>query len=118
MTTTTPRPARPAQTHGQWALGDRTPLNGNERFKQEDDALNVRARIEQVYSRDGFASISSDDLRGRFRWWGLYTQRRPGIDGGRTASSSRTRLEDEFFMLRVRVDGGALTTEQRAPSGG
>ena len=99
-------------SHGQWSLGDRTALNANERFKAEDDALNVRARIEQIYSRHGFASITADDLRGRFRWWGLYTQRRPGIDGGRTAQLEPHELEDEFFMLRVRVDGGALTTEQ------
>ena len=99
-------------SQGQWALGDRTALNANERFKAEDDALNVRARIEQVYSRQGFASITADDLRGRFRWWGLYTQRRPGIDGGRTAQLEPHELEDEFFMLRVRIDGGALTTEQ------
>ena len=103
---------RTAPALGQWASGDRTPLNANERFKAEDDALNVRARIEQVYSREGFASITSDDLRGRFRWWGLYTQRRPGIDGGRTALLEPEQLEDEFFMLRVRIDGGALTTEQ------
>ena len=103
---------RAPQSHGQWALGDRTPLNANERFKAEDDALNVRARIEDVYSRTGFASIDPDDLHGRFRWWGLYTQRRPGIDGGRTAQLEPHELEDEFFMLRVRVDGGALTTEQ------
>jgi len=37
---------------GQWALGERKPLNANERFKLEDDALNVRARIEQVYARE------------------------------------------------------------------
>ena len=110
MTSTTTDRTTPAL--GQWASGDRTPLNANERFKAEDDALNVRARIEQVYSRDGFASITSDDLRGRFRWWGLYTQRRPGIDGGRTALLEPEELEDEFFMLRVRIDGGALTTEQ------
>ena len=110
MTSTTTDRTTPAL--GQWASGDRTPLNANERFKAEDDALNVRARIEQVYSREGFASITSDDLRGRFRWWGLYTQRRPGIDGGRTALLEPEQLEDEFFMLRVRIDGGALTTEQ------
>src|SRR3954447_4945016 len=97
---------------GQWALGETQPLNANERFKQEDDALNVRARIEDVYSKQGFASITDDDLHGRFRWWGLYTQRKPGIDGGRTASLEPHELEDKFFMLRVRVDGGALTTEQ------
>ncbi|GAB3592378.1 sulfite reductase SirA [Angustibacter peucedani] len=116
MTATTPSqtaPAgRPVPSQGQWALGDRTPLNGNERFKAEDDALNVRARIEQVYSREGFDSITDDDLHGRFRWWGLYTQRKPGIDGGRTGSLEPHELEDRYFMLRVRVDGGALTTEQ------
>jgi len=109
--TSTAVPRTPASL-GQWASGDRTPLNPNERFKAEDDALNVRARIEQTYSREGFGSITSDDLRGRFRWWGLYTQRRPGIDGGRTAQLEPEQLEDEFFMLRVRIDGGALTTEQ------
>ena len=60
----------------------------------------------------GFASIDPADLRGRFRWWGLYTQRKPGIDGGRTAVLEPEELDDEYFMLRVRIDGGALTTEQ------
>ena len=109
-----PRRAPKVGGQGQWALGETEPLNANERFKQEDDALNVRARIEDVYSKQGFASISGDDLHGRFRWWGLYTQRKPGIDGGKTASLEPHELEDEYFMLRVRVDGGALTTEQTA----
>jgi sulfite reductase (ferredoxin) len=97
---------------GQWALGDRTPLNANERTKQEDHPLNVRRRIEEVYSKRGFASIDQTDLHGRFRWWGLYTQRRPGIDGGRTGVLEPHELDDEYFMLRVRVDGGALRLEQ------
>src|SRR3954471_17430131 len=107
-----PRRAPKVGGQGQWALGETQPLNANERFKQEDDALNVRARIEDVYSKQGFASITDDDLHGRFRWWGLYTQRKPGIDGGRTGSMEPHELEDKYFMLRVRVDGGALTTEQ------
>jgi sulfite reductase (ferredoxin) len=107
-------PARVAKQggQGQWALGEREPLNNNEKFKREDDALNVRARIESTYSKQGFGSIPSDDLHGRFRWWGLYTQRKPGIDGGRTATMEPEELEDEFFMLRIRVDGGALSTDQ------
>src|SRR4029453_7128982 len=52
------------------------------------------------------------DLRTRFRWWGLYTQRKPGIDGGRTATIEPEELDDEYFMLRVRIDGGALSVEQ------
>ncbi|MBH5337560.1 nitrite/sulfite reductase [Streptomyces pactum] len=97
---------------GQWAVGHFTPLNGNEQFKKDDDGLNVRTRIETIYSKAGFDSIDPSDLRGRMRWWGLYTQRKPGIDGGKTAVLAPEELDDEFFMLRVRIDGGRLTTAQ------
>ncbi len=109
---TSARPSRPAQSHGQWAVDGTEPLNANEAFKRNDDGLNVRARIEEVYSREGFASIDPQDLRGRMRWWGLYTQRKPGIDGGRTASLEPHELDDEYFMLRVRSDGGQLSPTQ------
>jgi sulfite reductase (ferredoxin) len=104
--------ARPKRGEGQWALGFREPLNANERTKFDDDGLNVRARIENIYSKAGFASIDPSDLNGRFRWWGLYTQRRPGIEGGRTATLEPHELSDEYFMLRVRSDGGRLTLAQ------
>ncbi|CAB4848390.1 unannotated protein [freshwater metagenome] len=106
------RAKRPARGEGQWALGYSEPLNPNERFKKDDDGLNVRLRIENDYSRNGFDSIDPNDLRGRMRWWGLYTQRKPGIDGGRTASLEPHELDDEYFMLRIRSDGGLLTPEQ------
>ena len=108
-----PGPARrPARGTGAWADGDSTPLNHNETFKQQDDGLNVRRRIIEDYSVNGFGSIPADDLRGRMRWWGLYTQRKPGIDGGRTATLAPEELDDEFFMMRVRSDGGALSGAQ------
>ena len=106
------RPPRRARGEGQWALGYFTPLNANEQVKKDDDGLHVRARIENIYAHRGFASIDPADLRGRFRWWGLYTQRRPGIPGGRTAVLEPHELDDEYFMLRIRIDGGQLTTEQ------
>ena len=84
-------------SEAQWALGYLEPQSPQETFKKEDDGLNVRARIENVYSKKGFASIWPSDLRGRFRWAGLYTQR-PETDG--------------YFMLRIRIPGGALTAEQ------
>ncbi|WP_326606332.1 nitrite/sulfite reductase [Streptomyces sp. NBC_01800] len=111
--TTTPR--RKAGRHrgeGQWGVGHHTPLNGNEQFKKDDDGLNVRTRIETIYSKRGFDSIDPNDLRGRMRWWGLYTQRKPGIDGGKTAILEPEELDDKYFMLRVRIDGGRLTTAQ------
>jgi sulfite reductase (ferredoxin) len=107
----TARP-RKARGEGQWALGHREPLNPNERIKKDDNPLNVRARIENIYAHSGFASIDPQDLRGRFRWWGLYTQRKAGIDGGRTAVLEPHELEDEYFMLRVRIDGGQLNLAQ------
>ena len=109
--------AQPAKTRrkrgeGQWALGYREPLNKNEENKKFDDGLNVRQRIIDIYSKYGFDSIDPADLRGRFRWYGLYTQRRPGIDGGKTAVLEPEELDDRYFMLRVRIDGGQLTNDQ------
>ncbi|MFC7242401.1 nitrite/sulfite reductase [Catellatospora aurea] len=106
------RAARKPRGEGQWALGHREPLNPNERTKKDDNGLNVRARIENIYAHRGFASIDPADLRGRMRWWGLYTQRKPGIDGGRTAVLEPHELDDEYFMLRIRIDGGQLDLAQ------
>ncbi|TAK70759.1 MAG: nitrite/sulfite reductase [Actinomycetota bacterium] len=105
------RPGRP-RGEGQWALGYTEPLNANERFKKDDNGLNVRDRIENRYAYTGFSSIDPSDLRGRMRWWGLYTQRRPGIAGGKTAILEPEELDDEFFMLRIRTDGGVLSSAQ------
>jgi len=112
--TRTPAKAAPRRKRGegQWALGYREPLNKNEENKKNDDGLNVRQRIIDIYSKAGFDSIDPADLRGRFRWFGLYTQRKPGIDGGKTAVLEPEELDDRYFMLRVRIDGGQLSTEQ------
>ena len=101
-----------ASRDGQWAAGDKTPLNPNEEYKSTGDPLLVRERIINMYSKWGFWSIPPQDLRGRFRWWGLYTQRRPGIDGGKTAILEPHELDDEYFMLRIRSDGGQLSVAQ------
>jgi sulfite reductase (ferredoxin) len=110
---TTARPAVPdkkARSEGQWALGDREPLNPNEEMKQAGAPLDVRERIENVYAKAGFDSIDKSDLRGRFRWWGLYTQREEGYDGSFTGDENADLLEAKYFMMRVRCDGGALST--------
>lgn len=110
QTESRPRPQKPTRGEGQWALGYHEPLNANEQFKKDDDALNVRDRIINIYSRDGFDSIDKNDLRGRFRWMGLYTQREEGYDGTWTGDDNADLLEAKYFMMRVRCDGGALTS--------
>ena len=107
--TKTARPPK-SRGEGQWALGYREPLNANEQNKKDDNPLNVRARIENIYAKNGFDSIDKSDLRGRFRWWGLYTQREQGYDGTWTGDENTDLLEAKYFMLRVRCDGGALST--------
>ncbi|CAM4378336.1 Sulfite reductase [ferredoxin] [Mycobacterium basiliense] len=105
---TTARAAKP-RNEGQWALGNREPLNPNEELKKAGNPLDVRERIETLYAQHGFDSIDKTDLRGRFRWWGLYTQREQGYDGSWTGDENIEKLEARYFMLRVRCDGGAIS---------
>lgn len=107
---TTARPAKAPRNEGQWALGNREPLNPNEEMKKAGAPLEVRERIENVYAKGGFDSIDKSDLRGRFRWWGLYTQREQGYDGSFTGDENADILEAKYFMMRVRCDGGAIST--------
>ncbi|MDR3656253.1 MAG: nitrite/sulfite reductase [Mycobacterium sp.] len=107
MTTAPPAKSR---NEGQWALGHREPLNANEEFKKAGNPLDVRERIENVYAKAGFDSIEKNDLRGRFRWWGLYTQREQGYDGTFTGDENIDLLEAKYFMMRVRCDGGAISS--------
>lgn len=112
MSTPASRHHKRPRGEGQWALGYREPLNKNEELKKNDDGLNVRQRIIDIYSKRGFDSIDPADLRDRMRWYGLYTQRRPGIDGGKTAILEPEELDDRYFMMRVRIDGGQLDLRQ------
>ncbi|UVO13190.1 nitrite/sulfite reductase [Mycobacterium sp. SVM_VP21] len=106
MTTTQTAKGR---SEGQWALGEREPLNDSERMKQDDAPLNVRDRILNVYSKQGFDSIDKTDLRGRFRWMGLYTQREQGYDGTWTGDEHIDTIEAKYFMMRVRSDGKPMS---------
>jgi sulfite reductase (ferredoxin) len=109
---------RPQRGQGQWALGYREPLNPNERMKKDSDGLDVRQRILDIYAHTGFDGIDPGDLRGRMRWMGLYTQRAQGIPGGKTAVLEAEELEDSYFMMRARIDGGQLTSEALRVLGG
>ncbi|WP_276650849.1 nitrite/sulfite reductase [Corynebacterium vitaeruminis] len=106
------RPARAKKSEGQWKLDGREPLNGDERIKQEDGGLSARQRVIDIYSKQGFSSIPAEDLAPRFKWLGLYTQRRQDLGGELTGQLENSELQDEFFMMRVRFDGGRVTPKQ------
>ena len=106
MTTATQRPTRTKKPEGQWKIDGTSPLNGDEEIKQADDALAVRQRVIDIYSKQGFSSIPPEDLAPRFKWLGLYTQRNQNLGGEMTSKLSNAELQDEYFMMRVRFDGG------------
>ena len=99
---------------GQWALGHREPLNANERIKKDDDGLHVPAAdrdhlpLHRLRRHRPQRPARPDPLVGPVH------AAAPGIDGGRTAILEPEELEDKYFMLRVRIDGGQLTTEAPA----
>ena len=106
MTTATQRKPRAKKPEGQWKIDGTSPLNADEEIKQADDALAVRQRVIDIYSKRGFSSIRPEDLAPRFKWLGLYTQRNQNLGGEMTSKLSNAELQDEYFMMRVRFDGG------------
>lgn len=109
---------RGKRSEGQWALDGREPLNGDEIIKQEDPGLAVKKRIIDYYSREGFDSIVPDDLAPCMKWCGIYTQRRQDLGGEMTNKLDNAQLQDKYFMMRVRFDGGQITPEQLRVVGG
>ena len=111
--TTTAKPVKRPRGEGQWALGYREPLNPNEQFKKDDNPLNVRARIEDIYAKQGFDSIDKQDLRGRMRWMGPLHPARAGLrrhlDRRREHRHARGQVLHDAGALRRRraVDGRA-----------
>lgn len=106
------RRARKPRPQGQWLVDGTTPLNDDERIKQEDAGTAVAQRIRDIYAKEGFGSIAKEDLSPRFKWVGLYTQRRPGLDGTKTSTLTNEELQDHYFMMRIRLDGGLVSNEQ------
>src|SRR5436189_2580495 len=76
------------------------PLTPQEKMKLEKDGLDVIHDIYR-YAKTGFASISADDFD-RMKWYGVYRQK-PKDSG--------------YFMMRIRVPGGRLTSAQAAKLG-
>lgn len=104
--TNTKRTPRAKKPEGQWKIDGTEPLNNDEVIKQEDGGLSAKQRVIDIYSKQGFSSIPADDLAPRFKWLGLYTQRNQNLGGEMTSKLSNAELQDEYFMMRVRFDGG------------
>ena len=102
------RSAHAARASGRSAIASRsTPTSSSRRTTTP---LNVRARILNIYAKQGFDSIDKQRPARPDALVGLYTQREQGYDGTWTGDENADMLEAKYFMMRVRCDGGALTT--------
>ncbi|MCT1684007.1 nitrite/sulfite reductase [Corynebacterium appendicis] len=110
-TTARKRPSRKPKPEGQWKIDGTAPLNHDEEIKQESRVLDVKQRVVDTYSKGGFDSIDREDLYPRFKWLGLYTQRKQNL-GGEFTGEDNSVLEDKYFMMRIRFDGGICSTAQ------
>lgn len=73
-----------------------------ERIKREQNPWEQIPRLFEAF-RGGFNAIPDEDITNRLRWWGLYTQGDgEGAFGGAVP----------YFMMRVRIPNGVLTSQQ------
>ncbi|AWK52583.1 ferredoxin--nitrite reductase [Clostridium beijerinckii] len=70
-------------------------INEVEVIKLEKDGLDVIETIIEKYSKDGYDSITPEDMN-RFKWAGVYEQ----------------KPRDGHFMIRVRINSGIMSSEQ------
>ncbi|WP_134704438.1 nitrite/sulfite reductase [Ammoniphilus sp. YIM 78166] len=78
-----------------WKWVNDPTLNKVEYDKLEKDGLDVIDTIMEKYSKEGYSSIEPSDFN-RFKWAGVYQQ----------------RPNNGHFMMRIRIPGGVLTSDQ------
>jgi sulfite reductase (ferredoxin) len=79
-----------------------------ERLKRE---MNPWAGLEEIrrFAREGFGSITPEWIGTYLRWWGVYTQGDgAGVLGGKGGVGNAL----PFFMVRIRIPNGLLTSHQ------
>jgi sulfite reductase (ferredoxin) len=79
-----------------------------ERLKRE---LNPWERLDEIreFARKGHGSIPAEWLSTYFRFWGIYTQGDgTGVMGGKGGEG----LAMPFFMIRIRIPNGFLSSDQ------
>ena len=79
-----------------------------ERLKRAKNPWDHLDEIRQ-FARDGFDSIPPEWLGTYFRPWGIYTQ---GDGAGVTGGKNGEGKSVPYFMVRIRIPNGLLTSEQ------
>jgi sulfite reductase (ferredoxin) len=89
-------------------MGQETKTQRAERLKREKNAWERLDEIRE-FARQGYDSIPTEWLGTYFRPWGVYTQ---GDGAGAVGGKGGEGKAVPYFMVRIRVPNGLLTSEQ------
>ena len=79
-----------------------------ERLKREKNPWEAWSEVQQ-FAREGRASVLPEWASMYFKWWGIYTQ---GDGVGATGGVGGEGKASEYFMLRIGIPNGLLTSHQ------
>jgi sulfite reductase (ferredoxin) len=91
-----------------------TKAQRSERLKREKNPWEAFDEVRR-FAREGRASVLPEWASFYFKWWGVYTQ---GDGVGATGGKGGEGLASEYFMLRVAIPNGILTSHQARVIGG
>ena len=79
-----------------------------ERLKREKNPWEVFDEV-RAFAREGRSSVVPDWAKTYFKWWGIYTQ---GDGIGAVGGKGGEGLATEYFMMRIGLPNGLLTSHQ------
>ena len=107
MSTEAPVPASPS-TPSATPAPKETKAQKVERLKREKNPWEAWAEVQQ-FAREGREAVLPEWAGTYFKWWGIYTQ---GDGIGATGGVGGEGKASEFFMLRIGIPNGLLTSRQ------
>ncbi len=85
-----------------------------ERLKREKNPWEAFDEV-RAFAREGRASVVPDWASAYFKWWGIYTQ---GDGVGAIGGKGGEGLASEYFMMRVGIPNGIVSSHQLRTIGG
>ncbi len=79
-----------------------------ERLKREKNPWEAFDEV-RAFAREGRASVLPEWAGLYFKWWGIYTQ---GDGAGATGGKGGEGLASDFFMMRIGIPNGVLSSKQ------
>jgi sulfite reductase (ferredoxin) len=79
-----------------------------ERLKREKNPWEAFDEV-RAFAREGRASVVPDWAATYFKWWGIYTQ---GDGVGATGGKGGEGVASEYFLMRIRIPNGIISSEQ------